>query len=144
MDERATRPHCVALAGRPADPRVAEAMRTLVGHLLEHGYGVRLAADETFVLTGDRIETVPEADLALDCRLVVAVGGDGTMLHAARMAAVADVPVLGVNRGRLGFLADVAPDRMLESVDDALAGRCVAERRMLLAANVVANGRSVA
>ena len=47
------------------------------------------------------------------------------MLHAARMAAMAGVPVLGVNRGRLGFLADVSPERMIESVEDALAGRCL-------------------
>jgi len=59
------------------------------------------------------------------------------------MAALADVPVLGVNRGRLGFLADVGPDRMIERVEDALAGRCLAERRMLLAAHLVAEGRPV-
>ena len=50
------------------------------------------------------------------------------MLHAARMAAAHGVPVLGVNRGRLGFLADVSPAQMLERVDDALAGRCAPER----------------
>jgi NAD+ kinase len=83
---------------------------------------------------------VLEPDLALDADLIVAVGGDGTMLHAARMAAMADVPVLGVNRGRLGFLADVGPEQMLQSVDDALAGRCRAERRMLLAAHILADG----
>jgi NAD+ kinase len=66
------------------------------------------------------------------------------MLHAARMAAMADVPVLGVNRGRLGFLADVGPDQMIQSVDDALAGRCRAEQRMLLATHVLADGQPIA
>jgi NAD+ kinase len=60
------------------------------------------------------------------------------------MAAAAAVPVLGVNRGRLGFLADVGPDRMLESVDDALEGRCLPESRMLLEARVQAGGRGLA
>jgi NAD+ kinase len=83
------------------------------------------------------VKLLPESDLALGADLVVAVGGDGTMLHAARMAAASGVPVLGVNRGRLGFLADIAPAKMLESVDDALAGRCVPESRMLLQASVV-------
>ncbi len=73
----------------------------------------------------------------------MAVGGDGTMLHAARMAAARDVPVLGINRGRLGFLADVGPEHMLERVDDALAGRCQHERRMLLSATVSSDGRPV-
>jgi NAD+ kinase len=65
------------------------------------------------------------------------------MLHTARMAAAEGVPVLGVNRGRLGFLADVGPDRMLESVDDALEGRCLPETRMLLEAQVQFNGQQI-
>jgi NAD+ kinase len=89
------------------------------------------------------VTQVAEAELATGADLLVAVGGDGTMLHAARMAAAAAVPVLGVNRGRLGFLADVGPERMLESVDDALEGRCLPESRMLLEARVQCDGRSV-
>jgi NAD+ kinase len=143
MDIRPSGRTCVALAGRPVDPRVAEAMRTLAHHLLGKGYTVRVVADEALVLAGDGIHTVLEPDLALDAGLIVAVGGDGTMLHAARMAAVADVPVLGINRGRLGFLADVGPEQMLQSVDDALGGRCRAERRMLLAAHVLADGKPI-
>jgi NAD+ kinase len=143
MESATPRPTCVALAGRAADPRVAEAMRVLAHHLVAKGHSVKVAADEALVLDGSGVRTVLERDLALDATLVVAVGGDGTMLHAARMAAMADVPVLGVNRGRLGFLADVGPERMLESVDDALAGRCHAERRMLLTAHVMADGRAI-
>jgi NAD+ kinase len=105
---------------------------------------VRVVADESLRLEGEGVHTVPEPDLALDASLIVAVGGDGTMLHAARMAAMADVPVLGVNRGRLGFLADVGPDQMIQSVDDALAGRCRAEQRMLLATHVLADGQPIA
>ncbi len=134
---------CVALAGRAVDPRVGEAMRTLARHLLGQGCTVRVVADEALALQGAGVCTVLERDLALDADLIVAVGGDGTMLHAARMAATADVPVLGINRGRLGFLADVGPEQMLQSVDDALGGRCRAERRMLLAAHILADGRPI-
>ena len=129
----------VALAGRPAEPRVGEAMLALAAHLLERGARVRAAADHDVDFARLDVELVPESDLALGADLVVAVGGDGTMLHAARMAATCGVPVLGVNRGRLGFLADIAPARMLESVDDALAGRCLPEARMLLQASVKGN-----
>jgi len=118
-------------------------MRTLASHLLAQGYTVRVVADEAFVLQGAGVHAVPEPDLALEANLIVAVGGDGTMLHAARMAATADVPVLGINRGRLGFLADVGPEQMLQSVDDALGGRCRAERRMLLAAHILADGQPI-
>ncbi len=129
----------VALAGRPAEPRVGEAMLGLAQHLLERGVRVRAAAGPDIDFAPGEVERVREPDLALGADLVVAVGGDGTMLHAARMAAACGVPVLGVNRGRLGFLADIAPGRMIESVDDALAGRCVPETRMLLQATVVGN-----
>ncbi len=143
MDRHSSDGTCVALAGRALDPRVGEVMSMLADHLVAQGHVVKVAAGQSLVLPGDGVHTVLEPELALDATLVVAVGGDGTMLHAARMAAMADVPVLGVNRGRLGFLADVGPDRMLESVDDALAGRCLAERRMLLAAHVTVDGRPV-
>ena len=143
MDTRPPGRTCVALAGRAVDPRVGEAMRTLAQHLLGKGHTVRVVADEALALEGAGVHAVPEPDLALDAGLIVAIGGDGTMLHAARMAAMADVPVLGINRGRLGFLADVGPEQMLQSLDDALGGRCQAERRMLLAARVLADGRPI-
>jgi NAD+ kinase len=127
----------VALAGRPAEPRVGEAMHALAAHLLVRGVRVRAAAGHEASFAPPDVDLVPETDLAFGADFVVAVGGDGTMLHAARMAAANAVPVLGVNRGRLGFLADVAPAKMIESVDDALAGRCVPETRMLLQATIV-------
>ena len=143
MDTRPPGRTCVALAGRAVDPRVGEAMRTLAHHLLGKGHAVRVIADEALALDGAGVQTVSEAELAPGADLIVAVGGDGAMLHAARMAAMADVPVLGVNRGRLGFLADVGPEQMLQSLDDALAGRCQAERRMLLAAQILTDGRPI-
>ena len=133
----------VALAGRASDTRVGEAMLALAAHLLERGRHV-LAADSVGIDFGLLpVSRVPESELAKAADLLVAVGGDGTMLHTARMAAAEGVPVLGINRGRLGFLADVGPDRMLESVDDALEGRCLPETRMLLEAQVQFNGQQI-
>jgi NAD+ kinase len=133
----------VALAGRAADPRVGEAMLALAAHLLERGRHV-LAADGVEIDFGLLpVQRMPEHELAKAADLLVAVGGDGTMLHTARMAAAEGVPVLGINRGRLGFLADVGPDRMLESVDDALEGRCLPEARMLLEAQLQCDGRQI-
>jgi NAD+ kinase len=70
---------------------------------------------------------------------VVAIGGDGTMLYASRLVAGRDVPLLGINRGRLGFLADITPGEMLRRVDEVLAGDCVEEHRLMLEA-VIDNG----
>jgi NAD+ kinase len=142
MSNPATKRRSVALTGRASEPRVGEAIRALVHHLVKQGYHVRAVADDVRDLGLSEIDPVGEQELLDGVELLVAVGGDGTMLHAARMAAVADVPLFGVNRGRLGFLADVGPEHMLERVDDALAGRCQHERRMLLRATVSADGES--
>ena len=76
--------------------------------------------------------------------LLIAIGGDGTMLFAARLVAGRTCPLLGVNRGRLGFLADVSPDDMLERLDDVLAGNFTEDRRTLLDARLSHNGRVLA
>jgi NAD+ kinase len=140
MDRGHTAFSTIALAGRATDPRVTEAMIVLAGHLLDRDRKVRAVASSGVDFGDLAVEQVAETELALGADLLVAVGGDGTMLHAARMAATVGVPVLGVNRGRLGFLADIGPDRMLESVDDALDGRCLAEQRMLLEASLSSTG----
>ena len=62
------------------------------------------------------------------------------MLYAARLVAEHSVPLLGINRGRLGFLTDISPDSMLEDVDTVLAGRYTEDRRSLMAARLEKNG----
>ena len=125
----------VALVGRFADPRVAEPMRTLAAHLSARRVDAIAAPD---VLPGAAVRPVEESRLALEADLIIAVGGDGTMLYAANMARDQDVPLLGINRGRLGFLADITPDAMLDSLDRVLAGRYTRESRLMLEATIVA------
>ena len=142
MSPRPAAGKIIALVGRAADPRVGEAMRALAEHLAGNGHSLRSLAGQSPGFGQIRVEELAEAALVPGCDLVVAIGGDGTLLQAARLAAVAGAPVLGVNRGRLGFLADVSPERMRESVDEALAGRCLPEARMLLEAAVSCDGRA--
>jgi NAD+ kinase len=78
----------------------------------------------------------PEHSFATRADLIIAIGGDGTLLYAARLVAGHSVPLLGVNRGRLGFLTDVSPTSMLEDIDTVLAGRYTEDRRSLLAARL--------
>ena len=140
MSPRPAAGKIIALVGRAADPRVGEAMRALAEHLAGNGHSLRSLAGQSPDFGQTSVEELAEAALVPGCDLVVAIGGDGTLLQAARLAAVAGAPVLGVNRGRLGFLADVSPERMRESVDEALAGRCLPEARMLLEAAVSYEG----
>ena len=140
---RTRRRKTIALVGRATIRASARRCATLAEHLPDNGHESALARGS--VLRTSARSRLARADETVSCPaadLVVAIGGDGTMLHAARLAAIAGAPVLGVNRGRLGFLADVSPERMLESVDDALAGRCQPEARMLLEAAIPCDGRA--
>jgi NAD+ kinase len=78
----------------------------------------------------------PEEAFADKADLIVAIGGDGTLLYAARLLAGRPVPLLGVNRGRLGFLTDVSPVSMLEDIETVLGGRYTEDRRSMLAARL--------
>jgi NAD+ kinase len=77
------------------------------------------------------------------CDLVIVVGGDGSMLSAARTLAKYDTPVLGVNRGRLGFLTDVSPDEIEVKLSEVLDGHYEREQRFLLDVIVARNGETV-
>ena len=77
-----------------------------------------------------------EAELCEHADLVIAIGGDGTMLYASRLARESGTPILGINRGRLGFLADVTPDEMIASVEQVLRGDYTRDSRMLLEARL--------
>jgi NAD+ kinase len=79
---------------------------------------------------------MPEKDIGGAADLVIAIGGDGTLLYAAGLVARHKVPLLGVNRGRLGFLTDVMPQNMFPCIDAALQGRLDADERPLLAATL--------
>ena len=126
----------IALVGNAKDLRVAECMLGLAAHF--HSRGVQVLVDPTVGLAfkADSVVLCPEQSFATRADLIVAIGGDGTLLYAAGLVAGHSVPLLGVNRGRLGFLTDVSPNSMLEDVDSVLAGRYSEDRRSLLAARL--------
>lgn len=72
--------------------------------------------------------------------LAIVMGGDGTMLSVARSLADSNVPLIGINRGRFGFLTDLRAEEMLVSIDAILDGNYIAESRMLLVTQVIRSG----
>ena len=126
----------VALWGRLGEHSVTEPARQVLSHLRERGITVlaSITSDPTRELEG--ATHVDEREIATKADLVIAIGGDGTLLHAARNVAARDVPLVGINRGRLGFLTDVSPEHMRDALDAILAGNYLAERRLMLAARV--------
>ncbi|MEX0607627.1 MAG: NAD(+)/NADH kinase, partial [Halofilum sp. (in: g-proteobacteria)] len=84
--------------------------------------------------------TVPRRQIAEHCDLAIVVGGDGTLLTAARSLADAGIPLVGVNLGRLGFLVDVLPQTMTQRLEEILSGAYVEDERILLEAEILRNG----
>jgi len=130
----------VALVGNAKDTRVAECMLSVAGHFHTRGLCALVDPGVGLAFPPGSVAVCPEQEFATRAELIVAIGGDGTLLYAARLLAGHDVPLLGVNRGRLGFLTDVSPTSMLEDIDTVLAGRYTEDRRSLLAARLERHG----
>lgn len=123
----------IALIGLITDSRVAEPMAAISRHLTKAGVKVIATPEIAAEVKADAVE---ESLLATEANLIVAVGGDGTMLHAASLTGRQDRPLLGVNRGRLGFLTDVSPSEMLESLDEVIGGNFTTDSRMQIKATI--------
>ena len=121
----------VGFVVHPGRSRALEAAETLTAWVRERGHTSVSLADET-LRADERVEPDGFAD-GLD--LVVSVGGDGTLLRGAELARRADVALLGVNVGRLGFLTAVEPDGATELLGAALEGRAPVEERMAIEAH---------
>ncbi len=131
----------IALVGNAKDSRVSDYMLTLAGHLFGRGLRALVDPRNGMGFPSDTVVQCPEASFASRADLIIAIGGDGTLLYAANLVAGHPVPLLGINRGRLGFLTDVGPDSMLQDVDSVLEGRYTEDRRSLLAARLERYGR---
>ena len=126
---------CV-LVGKFQDPRVAECVQALVPELLSRQLEVLAPHDGEDGSAPTGVRVLPLAEFIDRADLVIAIGGDGTLLYAAGLVAEHDIPLLGINRGRLGFLTDVLPQDMVGSLEAVLAGQCEADRRPLLRAQL--------
>jgi NAD+ kinase len=130
--------HTCALVGKFDDPSVAESAAALLPHLAERGLKVLVLEDAALTRLGPGITPVSATQLEQGAQLVIVIGGDGSLLYAARLVVNTGIPLLGINRGRLGFLTDVMPQDMISCVDAALEGRCSTDHRPLLQATLTA------
>ncbi|TLF48730.1 NAD(+) kinase [Halomonas urmiana] len=133
----------IGLIGRLGSAKVVDTLKRLIRFLEDGGYHV-IIEDRTATVLLDHGH--PEASRRLLgelCDLVIVVGGDGSLLGAARTLCHSGTLVLGVNRGRLGFLTDISPDELEERVGEVLAGRYELEERFLLDAELYRDGMQV-
>lgn len=132
----------VGLIGRPGvNPQVEETLMALLAYLDSRNINVILDEATSSNITSDGHQRAQRKILGQTCDLVIVVGGDGCLLGAARDLARYKVPLLGVNRGRLGFLTDIHPTEIEARMDEVLQGEYSVEQRFLLEAQVKRDGK---
>lgn len=126
-------------------PEPEEILRGFVPWLRDRGMEVLMRPGAAEFLSRSGIEGItpcPEEEIVGRTDLAVVLGGDGTMLGAARLLAPAGVPILGVNLGELGFITEVASHEILNVMESFLAGQCSVEERSMLMATILNGSQS--
>jgi len=132
----------VGLWGNLSSGSVAGPAAEIAAHLGKCNVTALCLAQENMASGLADVAALPGAELAASVDLIVAIGGDGTLLRAARSVATDEVPLVGVNLGRLGFLTDVSPEHMLQIIDSVLAGDYIEEKRIMLEARLDGPGQT--
>jgi len=131
------------IVGNIRKPAIREVTEDLIGYLTLKKIPFVIHEDlgkwfnnSNAELTIDNEFMVTETELTKKCDMLISLGGDGTMLSAARIVSRFGIPILGVNLGKLGFLADVSIDDMTDCIDEIASGHYFIEERLAIQASV--------
>src|SRR5512137_1510352 len=127
----------IGIIGKPSDPGIAETLAGLYDYLTKHQYTVNVDEDSVKFVKYHSVDSYSIDALGQHCDLVIAVGGDGTFLAAARAIVEYDIPLIGINLGRLGFLVDISPNELPAKLHHILEGHFSEEKRYLLRAKII-------
>lgn len=126
----------ILLMGRPGVDGMPETLLTLKDYLLSLHVELLIEKSISPLLGKHKLPVVQAHKIPPDCDLIIVVGGDGSLLMAAHSALPSGLPVLGINRGRLGFLTDIRPDE-LTKIGSVLEGHYFEEKRFLLKTRIL-------
>lgn len=134
----------IAIFAKVHDPRSLGVAEELIEWLAGRGITAHVEEHLSRRLRRTTLaESSESSEIARDADLVVVLGGDGTLIAAARLVGERDVPILAVNLGSLGFLTEITLDELYPSVDRCLAGDFEVTERMMLTASVERSGKIV-
>ena len=133
----------VGLIGRYGDPGITPTIVEVSEHIQKLGLQVLLDEGTAELIREHKLEVASRQNIGRRCDLVIVVGGDGTLLNAARSLVGYGVCILGVNRGRLGFLTDISPAQIGEHLKEILDGKYLSEERLLLRTYIERDGQNI-
>ena len=134
----------VALIGRSAHQQTLETISRLIDYLRDQGLEVWIEDEIADVGEFSGLPHCALEHIGQRVDLAIVVGGDGSLLGASRALAMFDTPVLGINRGTLGFLTDIRPSEAIEKVGQALLGEFTEEQRSLNSVEVIRDRQVIA
>ena len=134
----------IALVVRHNTVGIEEPVKGIIAFLQGSGYRVVFEADTAAHLAMPGIEALPATAIGETASAAIVMGGDGTMLGIARQLAPYDIPLIGINQGRLGFMTDIPLERMIPVLGAILKGESQAEKRTLLEGRVMRDGAMIA
>lgn len=126
----------IGLIGKYGDPSLGETLLQISEQLAKHDCTVMLESETASMVANQHLPAASVEKIGNECDLAIIVGGDGTLLNAARNLIEYNVPILGINLGRLGFLVDVSPDEVTKRFDELFEGKYEEEHRIMLTATV--------
>ncbi|MCH9699238.1 MAG: NAD(+) kinase [Gammaproteobacteria bacterium] len=132
----------IALFGKP-NPQISTTLTTIYQFLIEHDFEVLVEHNIAPFLDCSKAQPLLLDDLPKHSDLAIAIGGDGTFLSAARTFSSHQIPLIGINMGRLGFLVDISPTDLPEKLEAVLNGHHIAEERHLLNVRIIRNERTI-
>ena len=130
----------IGLIGKYADPGVGDALVSLHEYFASREREVLLDESTAIVFDAHSMEVVTRNQLGMRCDLIIIVGGDGTLLNAARSLVGFGVPLLGINLGHLGFLVDLCAIDVHLALDEILDGEYTEEDRFLIISEIHRDG----
>lgn len=133
----------VGVIARLDNPQILETVKKLLDYLKQKGCEPVLEENLASMLPGIKVEVAEVKALGCYCDLAIVVGGDGSFLGAARAVCNYDIPVLGINRGTLGFLTDISPKNLETELDGIFAGDYLEEQRFMLEAKITRQNKPI-
>lgn len=133
----------IALITNSDAKKVAKTLNSLIVYLQSNKIDFILDKDSSLLANQAGLPAMKGNEFNGDCDLAIAIGGDGTMLKAAQLACLHEMPLLGINRGRLGFLADIPANEIEEHLNAIFAGSFIEDERFLLHVEVLREGKLV-
>ena len=131
----------IAIISKKDDDSVKDSLDTVIKYLDSKNIQYFLDKNSSILLKNDSYSSIEE--IKSNCDIAFIIGGDGTLLRSAQELAKANIPICGINRGRLGFLVDISPNHIEKNLSNILSDNYSVDERISLIGTVIRNGKEI-